>query len=151
MLAGGVGYHEVVLAKTDPRKIVVWAKFVLIIPELYLAAATLPKLAILALYLRIFITAPYRIACYALAAVLTANWLAATVAGFLSCIPLNYLWDRTVTGHCFNINAWFRWSSLTNVITDVIMLILPLPVVWKIQTSRKVKLGLSLTFATGSM
>lgn len=137
---------------TDPGKIVVWAKFVLIIPELYLAAATLPKLAILALYLRIFVTAPYRIACWTLAAILTANWIGTTVAGFLTCIPLRFLWDHTVPGgHCFNINAYFRWSSLTNVITDVIMLILPLPVIWKIQTSRNVKIGLSVTFATGSM
>ena len=152
MVAGGVGHHRAALALTNPGKIAVWAKFVLIIPELYLAAVTFPKLAILALYLRIFITAPYRIACWALATVLVANWIATTVAGFLTCNPLDYLWDQTVPGgHCFNINAYFRWPSLTNVITDVLMLILPLPVIWKIQTSRNVKIGLTLTFATGSM
>lgn len=37
-----------------------------------------------------------------------------------------------------------------NILTDVMMLILPIPVIWKIQTSKTVKLGLILTIATGS-
>lgn len=152
MLAGGVGHHAPVLAVSDPGKLVVWAKFVLIIPEIYLSAVLFPKLAILAIYLRIFNTAPYRIACWVLAAILTANCIATTVAGFLTCIPLEYLWDHTIPGgHCFNINAYFRWASITNIVTDVAMLILPLPVIWRIHTSRSIKLGLTFTFATGSM
>lgn len=152
MLAGGVGYHEDALRISDPDKLVVWAKFVLIIPEIYLSAVLFPKLAILAIYLRIFNKAPYRITCWVLAAVLVANCIATTIAGFLTCVPLEYLWDPTIPGgHCFDINAYFRWASLTNIVTDVVMLILPLPVIWKIHTSRNVKMGLTFTFATGSM
>lgn len=149
---GGVGHHIAALEITDPGKIVVWAKLVVGIPIVYLAAVLFPKLAILAIYLRIFTKKPYRRACYALAVLLIANWIATTVAGLLVCIPLRYLWDRTVAGgHCFDINAYFRWSSLVNILTDVIMLILPLPVIWKIHTSRNIKIGLTFTFATGSV
>ncbi|SLM36795.1 hypothetical protein LPUS_06482 [Lasallia pustulata] len=152
VLAGGVGYHEDALRISDPDKLVVWAKFVLIIPEIYLSAVLFPKLAILAIYLRIFNKAPYRITCWVLAAVLVANCIATTIAGFLTCVPLEYLWDPTIPGgHCFDINAYFRWASLTNIVTDVVMLILPLPVIWKIHTSRNVKMGLTFTFATGSI
>lgn len=54
VLVGGVGHHQAALARTDPAKIILWAKFVLVIPLIYLAAALFPKLAILAIYLRVF-------------------------------------------------------------------------------------------------
>lgn len=140
------------MAVSSPSKLTTWAKFALIFPLVYLAAVVLPKLSILVLYLRIFIKRTDRIACWATAAFLIANWLGATVALFCMCMPLDFLWDKTIPdGHCIDINAGYRWSSLMNIITDVVMLILPLPVIWKIQTSMRLKIGLTLTFALGSM
>lgn len=137
---------------TDPQKLVLWAKYLIATPMLYLAAVLFPKLAILAIYLRIFVERPYRAACYMVAGILTANWIGTTVAGFLMCIPFNYVWDRTIPGgHCFDINSYFRWASLANIVTDVVMLVLPLPVIWKIRTTAHIKIGLTITFATGSL
>ena len=152
VIAGGVGHHEAALARTDPAKIILWAKFVLVIPLIYLAAAMFPKLAILAIYLRIFTKKSYRNTCWVVAVLLVANCIAFTVTGLLICRPIAFLWDHSIAkGHCYNINAWFRWGSVVNIITDVVMLVLPLPMIWKVQTSRKIKLGLTLTFATGSV
>lgn len=149
---GGVGYHEAAIAMTAPGKLIIYAKFLMVIPLLYLAAVVFPKLAILAIYLRIFTQPRFRSACYVLITLLIANWIGTTVAGLLICRPLEYLWDRTIVdGHCLNINAYFRWASLVNIITDVAMLILPLPVIWELHTSRNIKIGLTITFATGSM
>lgn len=152
VIYGGVGYHEAALVSTAPGKLIVYAKFILVVPLLYLAAVVFPKLAILAIYLRVFTQPRFRTACYVLATVLVANWIATTVAGLLICRPLEYLWDHTIAGgHCFNINAYFRWASLVNIITDVAMLVLPLPVIWELHTSRNIKIGLTITFATGSL
>lgn len=149
---GGLGYHEIAILTSEPAKLVVWAKFVLAGPMVDLAAVLFSKLAILAIYLRIFTFRSFRIACWALAAVLVANWFAFTVTAFMMCTPLNYLWNqRVVGGHCFNIDAFYRWSALPNIVTDLVMLILPLPVVWRLHTSRSIKIGLTITFATGSM
>lgn len=137
---------------TDPHKLVLWAKYLVATPILYLAAVLFPKLAILAIYLRIFTEKPYRVACYIVAGIITANWIGTTVAGFLLCIPLDYTWDRTIPGgHCFDINSDFRLGSLANIVTDVVMLVLPLPVIWKIRTTSHIKIGLTITFATGSL
>lgn len=136
----------------DPQKLVLWAKSLVATPILYLAAVLFPKLAILAIYLRIFVKKPYRVACYIVAGIITANWIGTTVAGFLLCIPFDYLWDKRIPGgHCFNVSAWFRWASLANIVTDVVMLVLPLPVIWKIHTTTHIKVGLTITFATGSL
>lgn len=150
---GGIGYHQADLAATSPHKITTAAKYTLIIPLIYLPAVILAKLALLVMYARIFVKRTDLIACWVVAALMIANCVGAMVAGFFICVPLNYLWDRTIPGggHCINVNAWYRWSSLMNIITDVVMLILPLPVIWKIQISRKVKIGLTITFATGSV
>ena len=150
---GGLGYHEIAIHTSEPAKLVTWAKFLLVGPIVYLAAVLFSKLAVLAIYLRIFTFPSFRRACWALAAVLVANWFAFTVTAFTMCIPLSYLWDKELAGggHCFNINQFYRWSALPNIVTDVVMLILPLPVVWRLQTSRSIKIGLTLTFATGSL
>jgi hypothetical protein len=151
-VVGGLGHHEAAIAMSDPAKLIVWSKFVLVIPLVYLAAVVFPKLAILAIYLRIFTKKPYRVTCWVLAGLLIANWIAVTITGLLICRPLAFLWNRSIIGgHCYNINAWFRWGSLVNILTDLVMLILPLPVVWGIQTSRKIKFALTVTFATGSV
>ncbi|MCJ1380722.1 hypothetical protein MMC17_003830 [Xylographa soralifera] len=88
---GGAGYHEAYLILTDPDKLVVWAKFLIAVPMIYLAAVLFPKLAILAIYLRIFTDSRYRFACYVIAGVLFANWIGTTIAGFFTCVPFEYL------------------------------------------------------------
>ncbi len=115
---------------SDPAKLIVWSKFVLVIPLVYLAAIVFPKLVILAIYLRIFTKKSYRVTCRVLAGLLIANWIAVTITELLICRPLAFLWNRfIIRGHCYNINAWFRWGSLVNILTDLVMLILPLSVV----------------------
>ncbi|MCJ1467815.1 hypothetical protein MMC07_006440 [Pseudocyphellaria aurata] len=146
---GGVGYHSATVA---PSKLVFWAKFVLVSAMFVHPAVTFPKLSILLLYLRIFTKRTYRIACWTIAVFTIANCVGSIVAGCLICWPLKFLWDRTIPGgHCIDIMAWYRWSLFMNIVTDVAMLIIPLPVIWKIQNTRKVKIGLTITFATGNI
>ena len=149
---GGVGSHLRVLELTDPKKVVSWAKFLLAVEWIYLVAAILPKLAILSMYLRIFTTRSYRMSVYVLAAVLIMAFLAGGLTGLLGCRPLAFFWDPTIPGgHCININAFFRWISLPNILTDIAMLILPQPLIWTLQITRNQKIGLTLTFLTGSL
>ena len=151
---GGVGHHEAALALTDPEKIVLTMEFFFVWSLIYLAAVVFPKLAILATYLRIiFVIKPrYRTACYILAMLLIANWVGNTVASLLMCKPLQYFWDNTITGgRCFHVKERRSWASLANIITDVAMLVLPLPIIWNLHKSRSDKIGLTITFATFSM
>ena len=149
---GGVGRHLPALAVLDPIRITYWAKMLLAAEWLYLIAVTLPKLCVLSVYLRIFTTKSYRRAVYILAAIITLNAVAGCLTGTLACQPLNYTWDKTIPGgHCININAFYRWISLPNILTDLAMLILPIPLVWSLHTSTSRKIGLTITFLTGSL
>ncbi|KAF2190025.1 hypothetical protein K469DRAFT_448133, partial [Zopfia rhizophila CBS 207.26] len=154
---GGVGYHAPRIAAESPEKIIVWAKFTIIFPLLYYPGVALPKLSILALYFRVFgnLQNPIpRKICWFTGALIVGNCIGNMVPAFLICRPLNYVWNKNLEGGgtCdIQVSVWWRWSSLVNIITDVIMLALPVPAILKLQAPKKVKAGLAATFITGSI
>ncbi len=52
---------------------------------------------------------------------------------------------------CINYQVFGVWISLPHIVSDLVILILPLPVLWRMQMARTKKLGLTVTFLTGSM
>lgn len=142
----------IILEITNPKVLVPWAKVLVASPILYSVAVCLPKLAILVIYLRVFIEKWQRVATYVLMGLVISVAVADVVAGGLQCVPLQYLWDKSIPGgSCYNIPAFYRYDTLPNSITDFLMLLLPLPLVWQLKTSLRVKIGLMFTFAAGSM
>ncbi|KAI1817113.1 hypothetical protein GGS20DRAFT_99875 [Poronia punctata] len=68
----------------------------------------------------------------------------------LSCEPYEYLWNRTIEGHC-RINT--AYTSLSAAVfafsTDIIILFIPQRVIWTLNMSWRRKLGISVVFALG--
>ncbi|KAL1856381.1 hypothetical protein Daus18300_010753 [Diaporthe australafricana] len=69
----------------------------------------------------------------------------------VSCVPFEYLWDRTIEGgYCRvnnnNINLLFASFLFA---TDMIILLIPQRVIWKLNMSRSRKVGVSFVFAFG--
>ena len=148
---GGVGRH-VAAFESDPSVTVRYVKLELAFIYTYSFAVTVPKLAVLGLYLRIFPQQPYRSACYVISGILVASLMAVIIALSVACIPLKALWDAHIQGaHCIGQHAFSTYASLPNIVTDICMLILPLPVIWRMSLSTRDKLGLTLTFCTASM
>lgn len=148
---GGLGRHEIALLLESPSTVIIYAKLQFSFMIAYILAVTFPKVAILSLYLRFFNEKRYRIACYAVMIVTVTYSAMAVVITSLMCVPLTHLWDLAVKARCIDIQAWWRWSTLPSIIIDVIMLILPVPVVLKIKLPRRDKVGLLLTFSAGGM
>ncbi|PYI26894.1 hypothetical protein BP00DRAFT_439626 [Aspergillus indologenus CBS 114.80] len=150
---GRVGYHLDVVETVDPQALVPWAKCLYATPIIYSAGCCFPRVILLTLYLRICEkNRPYRVACYSLMAFIVAFAIADIMAGAFECWPVAYLWDKTIAGgKCDNIPVFYRWGTLPNVIIDLAMLILPQPVVWRLQVPSQVKYGLAVTFLTGSI
>jgi hypothetical protein len=132
--------------------IVVWLKLQFAVIWMYSPSVALPKLSIICLYLRIFTTKRYRYTAYGVCGVIIANWIANWIATLCICTPVAYNWDKTIPGgHCFNESALITWVSVPNLLLDLAILVMPMPVIWKLNTSRIQKVGLTLTFLTGSM
>jgi len=50
------------------------------------------------------------------------------------CRPLAYHWDKSIPGgKCGNIMVGYKYFTIPNLLTDIIMLILPLPAIYKLQ------------------
>ena len=145
------GRHSAALEESNPEDLIVNAKGEIAVDILYCVSCVLPRLAILWLYLRIFPQRSHRMACCITAVVLAGVFSSLAILSGFQCIPLSYLWDKTIAGHCIDIDALFRWSSLPNIVADVVILALPLPAVWKLNAPRNVKVGLAVTFTTGSV
>ncbi|KAI9640226.1 hypothetical protein NHQ30_011464 [Ciborinia camelliae] len=149
---GGIGYHITDVATYNPTALITWAKILVIGAITYVASCCIPKMVILSLYLRIFTSKFARLTCYLLIFVVVGLAIADTVAASVMCLPLDYLWDKSIPGgKCINIPALYRWGSLPNAVSDLFILIVPLPTVWKLQVERRVKIGLTITFLTGSI
>ena len=67
------------------------------------------------------------------------------------CSPISAYWNPDGhDGRCLNYNVFGTWKPLPNIITDIVMLILPMPILWRTNISRPKKIGLIATFAAAS-
>lgn len=140
------------MKENDSEKVANWGKYLLVIATLYFVVVNIPKLAVLALYHRLFPQRTTKITVYLLAGVLISGTIANTIVSLAACKPFKANYDTTVPGHkCIDKEAFFVWTSLPNIITDVIMLVLPLPIVWRLNNTKRIKVALTFTFVVGSL
>lgn len=148
----GVGYHLKYLEENDPTKLLQWGKYLLAIATLYFFDVNLPKLAILVLYRRLFPMPTVRMIIYVLAAILVGASIANTATSLAACKPFEANYNPTLPkAKCINKESFFIWTSIPNIVTDVVMLVLPLPIVWNLHNTRRIKAALTFTFLVGSL
>ncbi|KAI9645415.1 hypothetical protein NHQ30_006154 [Ciborinia camelliae] len=148
----GVGRHVAYLEISAPKQLA--NEYIIMYPIeiLYISAFTFPKLSILCLYLKIFVTRITRNTTYILIAIVIGTWIAETTTAIFQCWPIQYIWNKSIVGgHCVNQDAMFQFWSIPNIVTDTAMLVLPMPTIWNLQTSLVQKLGLTFTFLLGSL
>ena len=111
-----------------------------------------PKLSILGFYLRFFKSPYERAITYLLMAITVANFASLGLTATFECTPVSYQWEQTkegAKGKCIDVAAFYDWMSFPNIVTDAVLLVLPLPMIFRLQLSRHQKVGLVFIFATG--
>ena len=61
------------------------------------------------------------------------------------------LWEPDLDAKCINLNASLTALSVIDILTDVLILCLPLNIVWKLQMSTKNKWQVTCMFLVGSL
>jgi hypothetical protein len=116
------------------------------------AAVLTPKLAILVLYSQIFTTRPYRLALYVTAGAAIATWAGAAITSLAICQPFAFNWDKSIHGgKCGDVLGFYKGICIPNLVTDFVILVLPMPALLKLKVNIIVKVGLIITFLTGSL
>lgn len=148
----GIGYHIAYLNATNPSLIVLERKYRLMQAYIYVITANLPKISILVLYRRLFAPTILRLISTAMIWVLAIVIIVKILLVSFVCRPLAANWNPNIPGSkCLNMQAVSSWSTLPNIVTDVVMLLLPVPVVWSLHTKLITKIQLTFTFALGSL
>ena len=114
------------------------------------------KLSVLLLYLRAFVPARSKKTWvyYAIIFTIIFNALYFTAAVFVSafsCTPRAKIWNPTLQGTCINIYSTIIGSAALNVLSDFLMSLIPMVVIWRLQMSRKRKVEVSIVFMSISL
>ena len=116
---------------------------------LYTTTISTAKLSILLFYRRIFETPVFRQVTQAVGFVVLAWFLAVVLVSIFSCTPIHGYWDHSIPATCIDSRAFYLGNSIANILTDVIILALPVRMIWHLQTSRSQKVALTLVFGLG--
>ncbi|KAF9886583.1 hypothetical protein FE257_011355 [Aspergillus nanangensis] len=109
------------------------------------------KLSILALYKRLFSTTRMVVAVHAVAVFIVVWCVGIWVAGTLQCVPVRKFWDASVDGACIDPARFFYGVQVPNILTDLMVLVMPLKTVWTLPISKRQRLLLSGVFAVGGL
>ncbi|KAF1843185.1 uncharacterized protein K460DRAFT_341038 [Cucurbitaria berberidis CBS 394.84] len=149
----GVGTHfNDLVAVAGPSVIIPVNKITYTGFFLWLAIVTFTKLSILFLYRGIFrCVERFVLVVHIMMGVVVAYWLAFTMGTLFQCSPIAFNWDRTIPGgKCMVPKTGFLVSGSVNLVIDVILVVMPIPVVWKMQHVTKMKkIGIIGMFSLG--
>jgi len=149
----GVGHHVDYLLDTNPVLVTNFLKYLVAISTWYASTESLAKLAICLLYKQLFPQRAIHILVNITIAVLIAASVAGGLADLFGCTPFSAHWGTPAeqAAHCIDTEALFVWGSFPNIVTDIVLLVIPIPVVLRLQASTGLKVGLMITFLFGSM
>ncbi|KAL8826923.1 MAG: hypothetical protein Q9191_003497, partial [Dirinaria sp. TL-2023a] len=77
--------------------------------------------------------------------VLTLLWI-------FQCNPIDSTWNKNIAGHCFTdaqLQRIIISQALISIISDVMLALFPIVLLWKVQISMRVKAGLCILMGVG--
>jgi hypothetical protein len=70
-----------------------------------------------------------------------------------SCRPIHAFWEFSLQAlpstYCINNRAWYVGQAVPNILTDILVLLMPIKQVWALQLDKRSKLALVFIFALG--
>jgi len=116
---------------------------------LYTACITCIKLSILAFYKRLFPVKPMVLAVNIVAAVIILWCVGVFITSAVVCVPFRKLWEPTIPGTCIDLAKFYYGLQIPNILTDAIILVMPLRVVWNLKMPRAQRVLLTAIFMLG--
>ena len=119
---------------------------------LNLASWPLIKISLLLLYIRIFgASYLFRRIAWGFVCLIAAIGTGNALVAIFPCRPTQAFYDVTVAGTCIDDVQFYWATAILNVFTDIVILVLPIPMLWKINANLGKKLGISVLFIAGGL
>ncbi|KAG6365194.1 hypothetical protein INS49_006802 [Diaporthe citri] len=143
-----INHGRLKLDASDYLSIAAW--LFLIDENIYAVVLALLKFSILSLYRKLFGNTRWLyILSWAVTALVAELALQVIIATNLQCIPISATWDPSIHGKCINYGVEALVAYIINISTDITILLMPIPVVRKLQASKSKKRGLLAVFVAG--
>ncbi|CUS08590.1 unnamed protein product [Tuber aestivum] len=146
--SNGIGSH---IETVSPQEFVVFMKATWGTMFSYNWQAMFAKLSVLTFYTRVMGHHYW----FKLATTATMVFVVLTGAGselvlYLHCRPVSYYWDKsTPGGYCWDLELLYYINSALYIFADVVVTVLPLPILSKLELPKRQKWGLCALFSLG--
>ncbi|KAH7304656.1 hypothetical protein BKA65DRAFT_560415 [Rhexocercosporidium sp. MPI-PUGE-AT-0058] len=120
----------------------------------YNLSITLTKVSLVLQCTRVFDGNRIRLASWLTMSFIIACSVEAIFSSIFHCVPIAAFWDLNIQGRCLNkIDEKFMlfFNASLNILTDIILVALPIPTLNNLQLSKSQKVGLMLIFGVGGI
>jgi len=146
MYSCGMGIHA---DKVSMKDIVMMAKWLVVAEVLYAWNLCLTKISLLLMYYRIFHFPFFKHMAYFVGGFVIIWGITITFLFIFICVPVQKLWYPQLPGHCVHqVGTWIA-NAASTILTDLIILLLPVRQLWKLQMRTYEKAALTFTFGLG--
>ncbi|RDW93496.1 uncharacterized protein DSM5745_00818 [Aspergillus mulundensis] len=124
----------------------------LILPNsiLYNTSVSLCKISILLFYTRIFSTSrPLQMTVYIVAAFIAAYWISVICGSIFMTDPIEAQWKMWISHRRINTFRFYLTMGVANTVLDLVVLVIPQPLVCGLQMGRRQRVSVSFVFALG--
>lgn len=118
---------------------------------IYAPGTCFAKLSLLCFYFRLTEIRWFRLATWFMLFFVIGGYLGIFFSLVFGCTPVQKTWDVTAEGTCVNTAAVYIATAVLGVVTDLVLLAMPIPIVLGLQLRTLQKAGLIVLFAIGSM
>lgn len=110
------------------------------------------KLSLLTFYLHLSPQRWWKTAVWTSIGIVSLYTAVITLMLFFHCTPVPKAFDVTITdGSCIDVAILFIATAVSNIVTDVMLFILPIPMVVKLRMGVGQKVGAIIVFGIGSV
>ncbi|KAH9990140.1 hypothetical protein F4779DRAFT_610148 [Xylariaceae sp. FL0662B] len=143
------GYGRHIKALSPPERYQA-LKYFYLCQITYKSCINLTKAAILLLYLRIFNGIRwFKWTCCFVLTCVVMYCVASVTATIFQCTPIDKAFDKSIEGACIdNGHFWFANAGFS-IATDIIILVIPMPLVYALQIPKVQKIALIMVFTLG--
>lgn len=111
----------------------------------------LTKLSVLLFYKRVFRGDTFNAAVWTMISIVGVWFIAFFFANLLQCYPISTNWEASgaQVSSCINTNMMYLAQAWTDILTDMMILSLPIPCIWALQMPVRHKVGVTAVFLLG--
>ncbi|KAL8659146.1 MAG: hypothetical protein Q9202_007261 [Teloschistes flavicans] len=117
----------------------------------YVTTLPLVKISVLLFYHRIFPQKSFRRVTNIMGVILVLFLLSSWLVTGLQCLPIHSFWQPDIPRTCIKQSSYYLATGSLNLILDVIVVLMPIPLLVKLQLPKPQKIGVIVLFLSGGL